>query len=132
MLTTASIMEIPNEIDGLFSFTIRGEISRDDMEAMSEYMLDRFKEWEKIDMLLVFADFEGAATGASLDVHVIKARLKALTHVRNYVTAGAPDAAGKMIELFSRIMPVDGRAFDTEAEAMTFLNAQPPLRRATA
>ena len=130
MLTTGSITEIPNEIDGLFSFAIRGEISRDDMEAMSEYMLDRFKEWEKIDMLLVFAGFEGAARGASLDAHVIEARLKALTHVRNYVTAGAPEAAGRMIEMFSRIMPVDGRAFDTEAEAMAFLRAEPPLRRA--
>jgi len=132
MLSTPSVMEIPNDIDGLFAFAIRGEVGRDDMEAMSKFMLDRFEEWDKVDMLLVFAKYDGAETGASFDGDVIKARLKSLTQVRNYVTAGAPDAAGTMIETLSKIMPVTGRAFDTEAEAMAFLRAQPPLRRAAA
>ncbi len=132
MLATPSVMEIPNDVDGLFSFAIRGEVGREDMAAMSDFMLRRFEEWEKVDMLLVFADYDGAETGASLDWDAIKARFSALTSVRNYVVAGAPDAAATMIETFSKIMPVDGRAFDTEAEAMAFLRAQPPLRRAAA
>lgn len=130
MLSTPSVMEIPNDIDGLFSFAIRGEVSRDDMEAMSEFMLERFEEWDKVDMLLVFAEYDGAEAGASLDGDAIKARFKSLTSVRNYVSAGAPDAAGTLIETLSKIMPVNGRAFDTEAEAMAFLRDQPPLHRA--
>jgi hypothetical protein len=132
MLRTPSVMEIPNDIDGLFSFAIRGEVGSEDMREMSEFMLRRFEEWDKVDMLLVFAGYDGAEAGASLDADAIRARFKSLTNVRNYVTAGAPEAAGTMIEILSKIMPVNGRAFDTEAEAMAFLRAQPPLRRAAA
>jgi len=130
MLDTPSITETANDIDGLFSFTIRGEVSRDDMGAMAEFMFDRFVAWEKVDMLLVFAGFEGVEAGASLSGDAMSAQVKSLTNVRNYVTAGAPDAAGSMIEAFSKLMPVDGRAFDSETEAMAFLRTQPPLTRA--
>lgn len=131
MLTTPSIIEAPNDIDGLFSFRIRGEVSGEDMEAMASRMLDCFDRWEKVDMLLVFDKYDGAEAGASLGLESIKARFKSLTNVRNYVVAGAPDAAGTMVEAWSKIMPVEGRAFDTEAEAMAFLRAQPPLTRSS-
>lgn len=132
MFTTSSVMQTPNDVDGLFSFTIRGEVTREDMEAMAEFMLARFAEWEKVDMLLVFARYDGAETGAALGAEAVKAQFRSLTHVRNYVVAGAPEAAGTMIETFTKIMPVDGRAFDTEAEAMAFLRAEPPLGRVAA
>ncbi len=132
MLTTPSVMKTPNDIDGLFPFAIRGEVSREDMDAMAETMLARFEEWEKVDMLLVFAAYDGAEAGASLGGDAMKAQFKSLTHLRNYVVAGVPDAAGTMIETMSKVMPVDGRAFDTEAEAMAFLRAQPPLTRRAA
>ena len=132
MLETPSSTETANDIDGLFSFTIRGKVSREDMESMARSMLDRFETWDNLDMLLVFADYDGAETGASLGGDALSAQARSLTNVRNYVTAGAPDAAGKMIEALSKLIPVDGRAFETEAEAMAFLRAQPPLTRKTA
>ncbi len=131
MLVTPSITETANDIDGLLSFTIRGKVCREDMEAMARIMLDRFETWDNRDMLLVFADYEGAETGASLGRDALSAQVRALTNVRNYVTAGAPDAAGSMIETMSKLVPLDGRAFDTEAEAMAFLRAQPQLTRKT-
>ncbi len=127
MFAAAHVHEFPTEIPGLYAFRVTGEVDRDDMKAMSAYMLDAFARHESVDMLLAFETDRTSTTGASLSWDAVKAQVKSLANVRNYVVANAPGHAGGLIETMGKIMPVDARSFDTEAEALAWLRTQPPL-----
>lgn len=108
-------------------FRIAGKVTRDDMSSMARRVLEAFDAHDKIDMLLVFDDYDGSEAGASLSADAIKAQTASLWNVRAYVTAGAPEAAGEMVETMGRLMPVDAKSFPTEREAMAWLASLPPL-----
>lgn len=129
MLSTPAIRQMSTDLPGLCAFRITGKVGRDDMKAMGDYMLGRFEEHDQVDMLLVFETDEGSELGASLSREAIEAQAKSLGKVRNYVVANAPDPAGGLVEAWGNILPVEARSFDTESEAMAFLQSQPPLDR---
>lgn len=60
MLKLPSITEVETSRADLFAFRIDGEVSRDDMSAMADYMNDVFDRFEQIDMLMIFDRYEGA------------------------------------------------------------------------
>lgn len=127
MLETPTIREFRTGQAGLFAFHITGEVTGDDMEAMAERMNAVFDSPGKVDMLLSFENFRGSELGAGIGWENLKSRFRAVTEVRNYVTAGAPDAAEGMISFFGSLLPVETRSFETEAQALDWLAAQPPL-----
>ncbi len=127
MFSTAHVQEFPTEIPGLHAFRITGAVDRDDMKAMSHYMLDVFTDHDKVDMLLAFETQDASTAGSGLSWEAVEAQVKSLTNVRNYVVANAPGGAGGLVETMGKIMPVQARSFDTEAEALAWLRAQPPL-----
>jgi hypothetical protein len=128
MLSTEKIEEYDSGIKGVYAFRIKGEVERDDMKAMSERMNAVFDSTDdKVDMLLVFDTEETSETGASWSGEAMKAQVKSLSNVRNYVVANAPGQAGSIVETTGKAMPVDARAFDTEAEALAWLRNQPKV-----
>ncbi|QFU07483.1 hypothetical protein PARPLA_00947 [Rhodobacteraceae bacterium THAF1] len=125
MFTTPTVRQAPADTDGVYAFHIVGEVTSDDMETMAEYMNTQFDTHDKVSMLLIFDRYDGAESGASLDWDVIKSRVRSVAKVDKYAVVGAPEKAGDMVETMSKVLPVDGRAFDTEAEGWAFVGAKP-------
>jgi len=125
MLTTPSIRQVRTSRPDLYAFRIAGEVSRDDMEAMSELMNDAFDAHDdKVDMLLIFDRYEGSETGTTLSWEAIKSRFKSVTNVHRYVVVGAPDSAAEMIETWGSILPVEAETYSEEAIAWKTLEAE--------
>ena len=122
MLETAAITEEEPGLPATLVFRIGGRVSEIEMKMLSDRLLDAF---DRIDLLLVFDRFEGAEPGAGLNSRSLKANAASLWNVRAYVAAGAPEEAGEMIERIGRMLPVDARTFDTEAEARAYLTSLP-------
>ncbi len=125
MFVTPSVRETPNDADNVFAFHIIGEVSRDDMSAMAEYMNEQFDRHDKVSMLLIFDRYEGSETGASFDWSVLKSQVRSLGKVEKYAVVDAPDRAAKTIETMDSIIPVDARAFEHADDAWAFVGARP-------
>ena len=122
MLDTPTIREVAAPRPDLYAFRITGTVSRDDMAAMGQRMVDVFEtNEEKVDMLLIFERFEGTEALAGLSWPAIKSRAESLWNVARYVTAGAPASASTMVEAMGKVIPPRTEAFETEAEAWSFL-----------
>ena len=127
MLDTASIRELPGRRPRLHAFRITGTVTREDMAAMGQRMVDVFEASDqKVDMLLIFDGYEGAEGLAGLSWPAIRSRTEALWAVDRYVVAGAPDAAAQTIEAMDKVMPVQAETYDTEAEAWAALGVAAP------
>jgi len=127
MLDTSSITEEDFGLPATLAFRVGGRVTEPEMKMLSDRVLEAFDRFDKIDLVLIFDRFEGAEKGASANLTSLKARTASLWNVRSYVVAGAPDSAREMIEGMGRVLPVDARTFDTEAEARAYLEAQPRL-----
>ncbi|WP_185020655.1 STAS/SEC14 domain-containing protein [Histidinibacterium lentulum] len=126
-MDSAHIQPFDTGLPATCGFRIAGKVTRTDMSAMAERVLEAFDRHDKIDMLLVFDRYDGSETGASLSTDAIKAQTASLWNVRAYVTAGAPEGAGEMVETMGRLIPVDAKSFPTEREAMAYLASLHPL-----
>ena len=124
-----TVTRLPADRPDLYAFEIRGEVSEEAMESMSRTMNEAFDAHEgKVDMLLVFREFDGSEAGATLDFEVIASRFRALTNVARYVVVGAPEAANAMIETMARLMPIEAHTFPLhrEGEAWALLGSERP------
>ena len=122
------ITPIPAAPDTLYAFQISGTVTAEEMEAMAATMNEAFDRHETVDMLLRFApDFEGSETGASMNWETMKSHMRSLANVERYVTVGAPEAAGTMVETMGAVIPVECKAFEAsrEAEAWAFVDGKP-------
>ena len=125
MFATTHIHAVETDIPGLHAFAVTGEVARDDMTALAAHMNEVFDRADKVDMALFFRTDETATAGAGLSLENIEAQVRSLFNIRNYVVANAPGAAGGLVETLGKLMPVEAQAFDTEAEALDWLRAQP-------
>jgi len=108
-----SVSQITVEKPTVYAFEIAGKISTDDMESMAKIMNKAFDAHEeKIDMMLVFIDYDGSESGALFDGDVISSRFRALTNVDKYVVVGAPDSAESMLNMLGKLLPVEPHTFD--------------------
>ena len=106
-----------NRIDvnkpSVYAFEITGKVSKEDMESMAKTMNAAFDAHKgKIDMMLVFTDYDGSKFGATLDDDVIASRFRAITNVGKYIVVGAPDSAESAINLFGKLLPVETHTFE--------------------
>lgn len=123
-----SVNRIPTDRNDLYAFEIDGEVSGEDMESMSRLMNSAFDAQDgKVDMLLLFRDYEGSEAGASLDWDVVSSRFRSLAHVDRYVVINAPERAEKLIQTMAKLMPVEAHTFgmDEAAKAWHLLGARP-------
>jgi len=122
------VSRIPVDKASVYAFEITGRVSADAMESMAKQMNAAFDAHEeKVDMLLLFRDFEGNEFGASFDGEVISSRFRALTNVDKYVVVGAPDSAETMLDMMGAIIPVETHTFDLEElnQAWALLGVSP-------
>ena len=106
-----------NRIDvnkrSVYAFEITGKVSKEDMESMAKTMNAAFDAHDgKVDMMLIFTDYDGSEFGATLDDDVIASRFRAVTNVGKYVVVGAPDSAESAINLFGKLLPVETHTFE--------------------
>ena len=127
------VSRIPVDKASVYAFEITGKVSADAMESMAKQMNAVFDAHEeKVDMLLLFRDFEGSEFGASLDGDVIRSRFRALTNVDKYVVVGAPDSAETMLKMMGAIIPVEAHTFDLKElnQAWALLGVSPSTAQA--
>ena len=106
-----------NRIDvnkpSVYAFEITGKVSKEDMESMAKTMNAAFDAHKgKVDMMLVFTDYDGSEFGATLDDDVTASRFRAITNVGKYIVVGAPDSAESAINLFGKLLPVETHTFE--------------------
>jgi hypothetical protein len=108
----------------LLVFDIAGKIDKADIETMAHEVDAAFDAFEKIDMLLIIADFEGLEPGAVFDRDALGAQVRSVRHVRKYGVVGAPAWTRAMIEVSDFLSPVDAKTFDLaeEAEAWAWID----------
>lgn len=108
----------------LLVFEVVSKIRRSDIETMAEAVDAAMDVHDRIDILLLFADFEGVTLGALFDGEAMQVGLRSNTHVRRYAVVGAPAVAEAMIRLFDPVSPVDARTFDLDqlSEARTWVD----------
>ena len=108
-----SVLRIKVDKPSVYAFEIRGKVSADDMESMAKTMNKAFDtHTDKLDMLLIFQDYDGSEAGAMFDGDVIASRFKSVTNVDKYVVVGAPDSAESMLNMFGKLLPVKAHTFD--------------------
>ncbi len=122
----APVTRIATDVPTVYAFRISGEITGDDMEAMSHVMNTAFDNNETVSMLLLFDGYEGRETGAGLNWESIKAQFRSLANVEKYAVVGAPSGAAAMIDFMDKIIPVDARSFPAsdESAAWAFVGAR--------
>lgn len=128
MLNTKSIEQFETHIDGLYAFRVNEKITREDLRAMADVMNDAFDVRDEVDMLISLKASDGADFDATFDTEIIKANFRALTKVRNYCVAYAPGNAEKIMNLLSRVLPVEAKTFGSEHNALQHLRAQAKKR----
>jgi hypothetical protein len=101
----------------LLVFEIAGKISKLDIEDMARQIDAGFDAYDKIDILLIMSDFEGAKAGAVFDGEALGAQVRSVRHVRKYAVVGAPGWARAMIEFSDHLSPVEAKTFDLNEEA---------------
>ena len=110
---TTTVRRIGVDKPSVYAFEILGKVSAEDMESMAKIMNAAFDAHEeKVDMMLIFTEYDGSEAGALFDGDVISSRFKSLTNVDKYVVVGAPDSAETMLNMFGKIMPVEAHTFD--------------------
>lgn len=109
----------------LLVFEIRAKITKVDMVWMAQRVDAAFDAQEKIDLLLIMTNFDGAELGAVFDGDAAGGMMQSLKLVRRYGVVGAPGWARGMIELFKWTTPVDEKTFSLEelAEARHWIDA---------
>lgn len=120
-----AIVQLPSERPNLLMFEIRARITKEDMEWMAERVDAAFDAQERIDLLLIMTNYDGAELGAVFDGEAAGVMMRSLKHVRRYGVVGAPGWARAMIELFKWTTPVEEKTFSLEelAEARRWIDA---------
>ena len=109
---TGAIRHLSSERPDLLVFEVAGKIHRGDIESMAQVVDAAMESLDEIDILLIFAVFEGATLGAIFDGDAARVSLRSAAHVRKYGVVGAPALAEAMINLFDPLSPVEARTFD--------------------
>ena len=84
----------------LLAFEIAGKIDKAAIEDMAHQIDAAFDAYDRIDILLIMADFEGMEAGAIFDREALGAQARSIRHVRKYGVVGAPAWARATIEFF--------------------------------
>ena len=101
----------------LLAFQVAGKIDRPAIEDMAHQIDTAFDAYDRIDILLIMADFEGMEAAAIFDREALGAQARSVRHVRKYGVVGAPAWARAMIEFFDFLSPVEAKTFDLAEEA---------------
>ena len=110
---TGFVNRIDVDKPSVYAFEITGKVSKEDMESMAKTMNAAFDvHKDKVDMMLVFTNYDGSEFGAMLDDDVIASRFRSITNVGKYVVVGAPDNAESAINLFGKLLPVETHTFE--------------------
>lgn len=111
---TPAIVRRSSDRPDLLIFEVRSKIAKSDIEGMAEAVEGAIDTLGEVDILLIFARFEGATLGAVFDVEATKVSPRSTAHVRRYGVVGAPNFAKAMIHLFDPVIPVDAETFDLD------------------
>jgi hypothetical protein len=114
---SAAIHRLESPRPTLLAFEIRGKIAKPDIEAMAHQIDQAFDAYDRIDILLIMAPFEGMDAAAAFDGEALAAQARSLRHVRKYAVVGAPAWARAMIEVSDKLSPVEAKTFGLEEAA---------------
>ncbi len=100
----------------LLIFEIDAKLHTADMRFMGQTVSQAMEALDRIDILLLIRQFEGATPGALFEPTALKAEAASITGVRRYVVVGAPTWAEAAITLGGWLSPVESKTFDAGEE----------------
>lgn len=123
----SSIRQISTSEANVYAFEISGQLDKHDMKGMAATMQQAFDAHEKVNMLLIFKDYEGSEAGAAISTEALQAQWKSLGNVQRYAVVGAPEHAESLIALMDKIVPVNAETFgeDEVDSAWAWVGARP-------
>lgn len=124
---TNAVRRIETTNPCVLAFEISGELSSEDMNSIGSAMNEAFDIYEKVSLLLVFSEFEGAKISSVFDTEALKAQLRSILKIEKYGVVGAPEAVQSLLDTMGLVMPVESRTFDRQAieKAWEFVEARP-------
>lgn len=106
-----SISKISHADPTLIAFAFSGSLSRDDVNAMADSLNHAFDATEDAKVLLDFRALLNIDADAMASLQATKAQVRSLGNVARYAVIDPPDTAGRMIEVFDKLIPIDARVF---------------------
>jgi hypothetical protein len=107
-----AILRLETKRSALAALEIIGKITEADMAWMTGQVDHAFELHDRIDLMVIMTNFDGAEAAAVLNGEAAGASLKSLHHLRKYAVVGAPGWARAMIETMGSILPVKAMTFD--------------------
>lgn len=112
-----AILRLETKRSDLAAFEIIGKITEEDMAWMAEQVDGAFELHDRIDLMLIMTNFDGAEAAAVLNGEAASVSLKSLRHLRKYGVVGAPGWARAMIETMKWLTPVEEKTFELHEAA---------------
>jgi anti-anti-sigma regulatory factor len=109
-----TISRISHTDPAVVAFTFSGSLSRTDVVTMAEVLNAAFDNQDAIKVLLDFRALVHIEADAMASFSATRAQLRSLVNVSRYAVIDPPEAAGKMIRLADKIIPVDAEVFAAE------------------
>lgn len=125
MTTIHGVTPLPTEHTHVYAFEINAHLDATGMGELVDTLNHAFDRHDgKINLLLRFNDVDAHTAFKSLNLGVVKLKLRSLRHIARYAVVGAPVAADTMVNILRHIVPVDTRTFapGDEQAAWAFVN----------
>ena len=109
----------------ILGFEIEGRLSKGDMERIVEPLQRAYEREEKIDLIVVWKNYQGFDPSMIVDKSVISMKLSSMSHIRRYAVVGGPGWMKNVAETVASVLPVDVRVFgsDDEDDAWAWLKS---------
>ncbi|WEX11394.1 STAS/SEC14 domain-containing protein [Chelativorans sp. AA-79] len=126
--TPPSVRRIDTDRADALAFEITGHIASADIENMYGLLEGAYALHDKIDVIVLIHDYEGADWSAALRGQNLLGRTRTLKHIRKYAVVGAPTWMKATISLAKPFFfSVQMKHFDLEEAdaAWTWIGARP-------
>jgi hypothetical protein len=125
--TPPSIRRIETDREDAYAFEVTGHITSSDIENMYGLLEGAYQLHDKIDVIVIFHDYEGVDWSGAWKDQSLFEKVEALKHIRKYAVVGGPAWVQAVIGLAKPFLSVEMKHFDLEevAAAWAWVGAEP-------
>jgi len=109
-----SVSRLSHTDPSVIAFAFSDTLSRADVDTMAQVLNSAFDKPDEIRVLLDFQALLHIDADAMASLSATRAQLRSLANVSRYAVIDPPEAAGKMIRLADKIIPVDAEVFSAD------------------
>lgn len=125
--TPPSIRRIDTNRDDAYAFEITGRVNAADVENIYGLLEGAYTLHDRIDLIVIFHDYEGIDRNAAWKRHSMRGKMRALKHIRKYAVVGGPGWVKPVMGFFKPFLSVEMKHFELDdlTAAWEWLGAEP-------